>query len=451
MANDLWRIGAVVVLVLLNGFFVAAEYSFVSARRTRIDQLAAEGSSRARLVQRAMGDTNRFISATQTGVTLMSLLLGAIGEPALEEVIEPLFAIFLPAQTAFFTATGVAFIVALVIVTYVEIIIGEQVPKMLALQKAETTILIVAPVVRQISIIFRPIIDSLYWSTKVCLKALGLKYQGERNVVYSEEELKMLVNASTAGGVLEVSEERMINRVFEFANLTAAQIMVPRTEISAVPVDISLQDLTQIALREHHTRFPVYDRSLDNIIGAVHTKDLVGILGSQQSAQFSVLQILRQVLTIPETKPIDDLMADMQRRRNHMAIVIDEYGGTSGLVTMEDVLERIVGDVQDEFQTEEPDVQPLSDGSYIINGLLSVEEFTDRFGYSFDDTEYNTVGGVVFGELGREPVVGDEVDLDFGHFWVVAMDGLRISKLRVKLKTARPRDRIETPAGETSA
>ncbi len=431
IVEDLWRIVSVVVLVLINAFFVAAEYSFVSARRTRIKQLAEEGSIRARLVQRAMRDTNRYIATTQAGVTLMSLLLGAIGEPAIEHIIEPLFTSFLPHNAAFVSAAAVSFIIALALVTYVEIVLGEQVPKMLALQKAEGTVLVTAPITLRIALLIRPIIAAIYWGTRVVLKAVGLKYQSEQSLVYTEEELMMLVTASTASGVLEKTEERIINRVLTFTDLTASQVMVPRTEISAVPVTISLQELTNRAIEERHTRYPVYDGTLDNIIGVVHTKDLVRVLSARQPpARFRVTQILRDVLSVPETQPLDDLLTEMQRRRNHMAIVIDEYGGTSGLVTLEDVLERIVGNVQDEFEAPEPDVRRLPDGSLIVNGLLSVDDFNEVAGTELSETDFNTIGGVVFGQLGRKPEVGDEVELDFGRLRVEALDGLRVARVR---------------------
>lgn len=427
----MWRILAVLALVAVNGFFVAAEFALVSSRRTRIDQMVAEGSVRAKLVQRAMKDPNRFISAAQVGITIASLLLGAIGEPAVEHILEPAFHALLPGQVAFITSRGVAFALSLLLITYLHIVLGEQLPKMLALQRAEGTILFTAQFTERLALVFRPMIAALYWGTALVLKLLGLKWQGEHSLVYTEEELKMLVTASTASGVLERSEEQLINRVFSFTDMDAAQVMVPRTEMSCVPIKTSLSELTELATRDGHTRFPVYDGSLDNIVGVVHTKDLVRVLGNGSGSRFDIRQILRDVLTVPEAQPVNDLMAEMRRRRNHMAIVIDEYGGTAGLVTLEDLLERIVGDVQDEFQAEEPDVQKLPEGGALVNGLLTVDEFNEALDMEVEDSDYNTIGGVVFGKLGRKPEVGDVVDLDSATLRVEAMDGLRIDKLRV--------------------
>lgn len=431
-----WRILAVLVLVFINGFFVAAEFALVSVRPTRIDQLVAEGSARAKLVKRAMDDPNRFISAAQVGITIASLLLGALGEPALAHIFEPIFDTFLPERLGFITSHTVAFVLALVAITYLHIVLGEQVPKMLALQRAEGTIMNTAGITQRLALIFRPLIAALYWGTEVILKVLGLKWQGEHSLVYSEEELKMLVTASTQSGVLDESEQQIINRVFSFTDMTADQVMVPRTEMSCVPVNVSLQALIDLAVRDGHTRFPVYDGTIDNIVGVVHTKDLVRVLGGSRAARFNIRQILRDVLTVPETMPVDDLMREMQQRRNHMAIVIDEYGGTAGLVTLEDLLERLVGDVQDEFQAEEPDVERLPEGGAMINGLVSVDEFNEAFDVQIEDPDYNTIGGVVFGKLGRKPEVGDTVEVDSMTLCVEAMDGLRIAKLRMTQNSA---------------
>lgn len=440
-----WRLLAVLALVFINGFFVAAEFALVTVRRTRIDQLAAEGSARARLVQRAMEDPNRFISAAQVGITIASLLLGAVGEPAIAHIIEPLLDRFLPHEASLITSHTVAFVVALVIITYMHIVLGEQVPKMLALQRAEGTILYTAQLTQRLALITRPLIAALYWGTEFVLKLLRLQWQGEHSLVYSEEELKMVVAASTARGELEQTEERIINRVFSFTDLDAEDVMVPRTEMSCVPVNISLPDLLEQVKQVRHTRFPVYDGNLDNVIGVIHTKDLVRVLAENDGRRFNIRQILREVLTVPETMDLDDLMAEMQRRRIHMAILIDEYGGTSGLVTLEDLLERLVGDVQDEFQTEEPDVQHLPEGSSLVNGLLSIDEFNEALGAHIEDPDYNTVGGAVFGKLGRKPEVGDTVELDSVTLCVEALDGLRIAKLRVT-SNGKPPDEVSVKA-----
>ena len=447
-----WRLAAVLALVFINGFFVAAEFALVSVRRTRIDQLVSEGSARARLVQRAIDDPNRFISAAQVRITVASLLLGALGEPTIATIVDPFFARFLPAEGAFLTSHAVAFVIAISLITYMHIVLGEQVPKMLALQRAEGTILTTAQLTQRLATLTRPLIALLYWGTEAILKLLRLEWQGEHSLVYSEEELRMVVKASTASGVLDQSEEQLINRVFSFTDMEAAQVMVPRTEMSCVPVKITLPELTRHAVEEGHTRFPVYDGTIDNVIGVVHSKDLVRVLGTSnqypnRNGRFEIRQILRDVLTVPETLGVDALMAEMQRKRTHMAIVIDEYGGTSGLVTLEDLLERIVGDVQDEFQTEEPDVQHLPDGGVLVNGLLSVDELNEALDTELEDADYNTIGGVVFGTLGRKPEVGDIVEVEgLGSVRVEALDGLRIAKLFVRLPEGRASRPELTPA-----
>lgn len=428
MSSDLLKLAAVFGLVLINGVFVAAEFALVSARQTRIEQLVAHGNRMARLVQKAMADPNRFISAAQVGITMASLALGWIAEPALSALIVPLFEPVL-GDNARISSHLAAGILAYFFVTLLHIVLGEQVPKMIALQRSEATILATAGPITWLSVPFRPLIALLYWLTGLTLRPLGLEWKGEHSLVYSEDELKMLVTASQQGGFLEASEHEMINRVFGFADVLAEQVMVHRTEMEVFHIDDDLHEVTSRVAISRHARYPVYGENLDDILGVFYVKDLYLVLSRHQEAGFTLRRLMRPPLMVAESMPLDDLLTQMKRMRTHIAIVVDEYGGTAGMVTLEDVLERIVGDVQDEFEPHSVDVQELGNGDTRISGLLSIEEINERFAIGLDDPFYNTVGGFVFGQLGRRPEVGDEVEIDGWRLKVDALDGLRIDRL----------------------
>ena len=430
LTASLLKLGAVFVLVLLNGFFVAAEFALVSVRPTRIDQLVEQGHRMARTVRRAMDDPNRFISAAQVGITMASLGLGWIAEPALATLVEPLFS-FLPDHGALVTTHLVAGVIAYFIITLLHIVVGEQVPKMIALQRSEATILASAAPVTWLSFAFRPLIALLYWLTAVVLKLLGMKWEGEHSLVYSEDELKMLVTASREKGILEESEQEMIVRVFGFGDVRVDEVMVPRTEMMALPADATLSEVTREVATAGHARYPVYDTSLDDIVGVFHAKDLYKLLARGVEGQFNLRRMVREPLTVPHSLPADDLLAEMKRSRTHVAIVVDEFGGTAGMVTLEDLLERIVGEVRDEFERQPEEVQTLDNGEARVSGLLSIDAANERFHLGIDDPIYNTLGGFVFGQLGRRPEVGDEIRADGYRLRVDALDGLRIDRLRL--------------------
>jgi CBS domain containing-hemolysin-like protein len=426
----LLKLGAVLLLVLLNGFFVAAEFALVSVRSTRIDQLIEEGNRMARLVRRAQRDPNRFISAAQVGITMASLGLGWIAEPALATVIDPPLERLLGHDSRI-SAHLIAGILAYFLITLLHIVLGEQVPKMIALQRSEATILASAGPVTWIAIPFRPLIALLYWLTAIVLKVLGLRWEGEHSLVYSEDELKMLVAASHERGILEESEQDMIVRALGFADVEAEEVMVPRTEIVAIPADATLQEAVRIVSTTGHARYPVFNENVDDVIGVFHTKDLYKLLERNALKQFNLRRMVRAPLMVPGSLPIDDLLALMKRQRTHVAIVVDEYGGTSGMVTLEDILERIVGEIHDEFETGAEDIQEMENGEARISGLLTIDEVNERFGLKIDDPIYNTIGGYVFGQLGRRPEIGDEIQSNSHIFRVEALDGLRIDRLHL--------------------
>jgi CBS domain containing-hemolysin-like protein len=426
----LLKLLAVLGLVGANGFFVAAEFGLVAVRRTRIEQLANEGNLLAVTVRGALEHLDNYIAATQLGITLSSLALGWIGEPALAHLIEPLFA-GLPGLWPQISAHIVAVVIAFTAITMLHIVLGELVPKTIALQRAEATSLFVIQPLKIFLWTFGPFIYLMNGIGNRIVRLVGLRPATGHETVHSEEELRMLVAASQESGVLEASEEEMLHKVFSFADKEAHQVMVPRTEIAAVPAELSLGDFKdQVTLDYVHTRFPVYEGSIDSIVGVIHVKDaLVGL--STNTLDQPVRTIMRPVLVVPETIHIDDLLRQLQRRRMHMAVLVDEYGGTAGIVTMEDLLEEIVGEIRDEFDVEEPGLAERQDGTWSVDGLMTIDEFNERFGLSVEEPTYDTIAGYVFGQLGRVAEVGDEVLIDGLVVRVAEMDGLRIASLQV--------------------
>lgn len=429
--SDALKLLAVFGLVLMNGFFVAAEFALVSARPTRINQLAEEGNWSARTVQKAMADPNRFISACQVGITLASLALGWIAEPAIAHLIDPILEpIF--GDISLISSHVISAAIALFIVTLLHIVIGEQVPKMVALQRSERTVLVSAPVVNWLSIPFRPVIALLYWLTDKVLGLLGLHWEGEHSLVYTEDELKMLVTASRMSGYLEASEQEMIERVFQFADIMADEAMVPRTEMIALSVEATYDEVLETVLDSGHSRFPVYREDLDDILGFFYSKDLLRANQAPEQREFKLRQWLRPAVFVPEHMPLDELLATMRAKQSHSVIVVDEFGGTAGLVTLEDVLERIVGDVDDGASESGPDVEHLGNGVVRLSGLMSIQDVNDQFGTDITDPFYNSLGGFVFGQIGRRPAIGDEVVANEHVFRVAELDGLRIDRVDVE-------------------
>jgi putative hemolysin len=432
---SLWGLLGIVALVGANGFFVAGEFALVKVRKTRIDQLVEEGHRVARVTQRQIAHLDSYIAATQLGITLASLALGWIGEPALAAVIDPPLQL-VTGSVSHELADGIAIAISFTLITLFHIVLGELVPKSIALQRTEGTALFIARPLYVFARVFGPIVALMNGIGNAVVRLLGLASGGAHVSVHSVEELEMLVSQSREAGVLDPSEEVLLRRVFDFADTTAQQVMTPRTEIVAAPRGVTAAALAELVRVERYTRIPVYEGDLDNIVGLIHVKDLVPrLLGPAHAAPFAVEEILRPVLRAPETAHIESLLAQMQARKAHMTVVIDEYGGTAGIVTLEDIIEEIFGDVRDEFDTRESDtqaeVEPLPGGGASVDGRMKVSDFAGRFGLDLRDSAYETVGGLVFGLLGRAPALGDSVPLGAYHLQVEALDHLRIARLRV--------------------
>jgi CBS domain containing-hemolysin-like protein len=433
LAGILWRLSGILALVLANGFFVAAEFSIVTVRKTRVDQLVAEGRTRARAVRRAVSEPDRYIAATQLGITMASLGLGWIGEPALASLIQPLFE-FLPSPLAVTTAHSIAVAVAFAVITALHITVGELAPKTIALERSEATALLVVGPTELFMKAFWPFIHAMNGMGRAIVNLIGLRGAGRHALVHSEEELKMLVTASQEAGVLEEHEEQMLHRVFGFSDLTAGQVMVPRTELAAIAADASREALLEQLGRAGYPTLPVYRNNLDTVVGILHVTDVIKAIAAGQR-EINAGALAREALTVPETLAADDLLAALQRRGVREAIVIDEYGGTAGLVTFEWLMERIVGDLVAVGHAGRITVRP--DGSADIDGLALVTDVNEQFDLRIDEEIYTTVGGYVLGRIGRRARVGDVIEVDGRTMRVLALDGLRVAKVWLSTRVTR--------------
>jgi CBS domain containing-hemolysin-like protein len=419
-----WRLVGVLALVFANGFFVAAEFAIVTVRKTRIDQLIAEGHRGARAVRRAITDPDSYIAATQLGITMASIGLGWIGEPMLASLFQPALT-FLPTGIAETTAHSIAVAVAFAVVTALHITLGELAPKTIALERSEATALLVVKPTELFMRAFWPFIKLLNSTGRGIVRLIGLQGSGGYAMVHSEEELKMLVTASQEAGVLEEHEEQMLHRVFAFSDLTAGQVMIPRTELVAIPFEESGARLLHQISRGGYSTLPVYRKNLDNVVGILHVIDVVKALAAGESEK-SAGAIAREALTVPETMRADDLLATLRQRGVREAIVIDEYGGTAGFVNFEWLMEGIVGDLGAKGAAR---VTVRDDGSAEIDGLALVPDINKQFGLHIDESTYTTMGGYVLGRLGRRPRMGEVIELEGRRLRITALDGLRVAKV----------------------
>jgi magnesium and cobalt exporter, CNNM family len=430
----------VVGLILLNGYFVAAEYAIVNVRRTRLEQLVSEGNGAARAALRGKNHIDSVVAASQLGITMASLGVGWLGEPALASLLEPIFAEFLPLEAALVSGHAVATVIAFAGITFLHVILGEQIPKIASLNNAESIALAFTRPMLLFVTVFRPFIQIANAVTAAALRLLGMAPAGGHELVHSVEELRMIVEQSSEAGFLDQEENEIAQRALGLGDLSARDVMVPRTEMSTVPTTVTYAELQQKIVAEGHSRFPVYQSSIDNVVGIVHVKDLIKYqLDGGAAADFNVRRIMREPLFVPETLPANELLATMRRLKRHVAIAVDEYGGTGGLVTLDDIVERLVGSVQDEFEEPELHIQRQPDGTYLVNGLVNLAELSEALGLEIESDDYSTIGGYVFGLLGRRPQVGDLVQDPQTRLSarVEALDGLRIALLTVVLPPGR--------------
>ena len=437
----------IVILLLSNGFFVASEFAMVKVRKTRIEQLVNEGNGTAKVAMEALKDLDKFIAAVQLGVTISSIGLGWVGESTLARIVEPIFA-FLPGISHSIATHTVSVSIAFALITFLHVVIGELVPKSIALEYTEKTALFVAKPMHFITWIFNPFIWLLNGFGNTLLNMLHIPHSHKGSLVHSTEELDMLVNQSYNGGVLNETEKEMLHNVFKFSDLTAKQVMIPRTDMICIPDDMTLDELNKLAAESQYTRYPVYSETIDHIIGLIHVKDLYGL--SIKNEERPLKSLLRDILLVPETITMDNLVLEFKKRKGQMAIVIDEFGGTSGLITLEDVLEEIFGEVQDEFDEEEEcDIKEVEPDKFIANAMMRIDEFAEFFDIpedAIDDEDVDTIAGLVVKLLGHIANLGDSAQFRNLTFNVKEVDGARITKLeivRTTIEDASSEDREE--------
>ncbi len=421
----------VAALILLNAFFVAGEYALVTSRRTRMQELADQGNRSARAVLRIVSDPPRFIAAMQLGVTATSLGIGALGEHALAKAFDPL------------VASAIAVLFAFFIITFLHVVVGELVPKGIALGYSERTALAVSAPVRGFFVVFKPLIWVLQRSSELILRALGLQPPGGEMEVYTEAELKMLLSRSREEGEIEEQEQEMLYKVFDFADKEVSAVMVPRPEVVALSIDLPPEEALAAVIESPYTRYPVYRDSIDQVVGILHVRDLFSALNDRGLQAVRLDQILRPAHIVPETKDLAALLGEFRRTNQHMAIVVDEYGELEGIVTLEDLLEEIVGEIEDEFDLPNESVERLEDGRVRIHGTFPVDDFNEQFGRALPVEDYHTIGGFVFGLLGRQPEPGDQAAHDGCRFKVLEVEGSRIERVEVELDEPQREHQLE--------
>lgn len=420
----------VFVLLLVNGFFVSAEFAIVRARRTRIEQLTKDGNVDAKLALKALEDMNFFIAAVQVGVTIASIGIGWFGSPTIEKMMAPILS-GLSATNAYVAHTITA-IIAFLVITFLHVVIGEQVPKCIALQYPEKISLYVAKPMDLFMNISKPFVWVLNVACNGILKLFRVPVNSAR-VVHTIEDLDLLVDTSYDEGVLNETEKDMLHNVFKFSDLTAREVMIPRTDMICVPLEMPLEELNKLATENQYTRYPVYEGDIDHITGLIHVKDLYSL--SIKDEVCPIEKIQRKVMLVPETITMDNLVREFKKNKGQMAVVVDEFGGTSGIITLEDVLEEIFGDVQDEFDEEaEIDIKEIKPNHYLANGMMRLDELANYFDVpdeNMEDEDVDTIAGLVIKELGRIAQLDDVVKFNGFTFTVKEVDGARITKLLI--------------------
>jgi putative hemolysin len=427
------RILVVLLLVLGSAVFVAAEYALITARRARLEERALGGNRGARAALRLMDEPVRFISSTQLGITIFAILIGAIGEPLISDLMEPPL------------SAGVSFLIAFAILTYFSVVLGELVPKAAALQKAEAIAVVLAVPLDFLGRLVHPIVWLLQVSANAVLRVLRIKPAPAGMFAYTREDIRYSVAAAEDVGQLQEAEEEMLYKVFDFASKEVSEVMVPRPDVVAISVEMPPEEALRAVVDSPFTRYPVYRGSLDEILGILHVRDLFGAIHDRGIATVELESIVRPAYVVPETKDLAALLADFRREKQHMAIVIDEYGDMDGIVTLEDVLEEIVGDIEDEFDLPDTSIERIDETHIRIDGTYTIDDFNEEFGTGLEQEDFHTMAGLVFGELGRAPEVGDAVRSDGVRLKVLEVEGSRIMKLEVEFGTD------EAPTDEPAA
>ncbi|MGQ9516828.1 MAG: hemolysin family protein [Anaerolineae bacterium] len=428
----LLRLLVIFLLILANGYFTAMEFALVAVRRTRIAQLSAEGNRSAQLVGRLLDNPDRFIAASQLGITMASLALGWVGESTMAAIIEPPLRL-LVGRWSVAVANTAGTIAAFALITYLHIVLGEQVPKGVALRSAERTSLVAAPLMDIFFRVFRPFIVLLDSSAHVVLRWLGAGLPAGHRVAMTVEELRMVIEESQKEGLLGAELEDMVQRVLRFGDRLVREVMIPRTEVLAVEKGATLGQVLRLFVDSRHARFPVYEGNLDNIVGIIAMKDVLAAVALGESDRSSSIEpLIRPAFCIPETRKVGTLFSEMRERHIQMAVVLDEYGGTAGIVTLEMLTEEIMGEISEEWSVSEPALEPLGSHTFRVNAQRRIEEVNDDLGLNLPESEdYETLAGFILYHLQAIPTVGQVFRYQDAEFTIVEMEGLRIETVEI--------------------
>jgi CBS domain containing-hemolysin-like protein len=425
---NLLNIIIVFILVFLNAFFVATEFAMVKVRKSRIETLVAEGDKSAMHTLTVVNDLNLYLSGCQLGITLASLGLGWVGEPAVAHMLEPLFELFHMPASLLHT---VSFILGFSIITSFHIVLGELVPKSLAITSAEKIAMKTAYPLMLFYKVSYPVMWAFNNTTNLILKVFGVSQAGEHDAAHTDQEIKLLVAQSYEQGLVDKSELTLVDNIFDFSETTVKDIMVPRTDMECIFAEDSFDDIIAYALGQQLTRYPVCMDSKDNIIGFVHIKDLYK--KKIEDTNPDIRDIIREVKFVPESMSISELLMKFKKEKAQMVVINDEYGGTSGLVTIEDVLEEIVGEIHDEFDMDEgSEITKTEEGGYIIDGKVLLEDINQMLDMDIDAENIDTIGGWVYSELKKYPAVKDKIQYADYDFIVLECDDRRINKVQIK-------------------
>jgi CBS domain containing-hemolysin-like protein len=422
---------AALLLVALNGLFVAAEFAFVKIRTSKVEEMVREGKASAGIVKEAIQNLDGYLAVCQLGITIASLGLGALGEPAIASLIEPLLG---PLGVSEGPLHVVAFVLGFGIITFLHVVFGELAAKSFAIANPEGTSRLVAPFMKFFYYAFRPGVWLFNGTANAFVRMFGVPPASEGEEAHSEEELRLIIGQSTEQGVLKEDEEGMLRAVIQLEETRAREIMVPRPNVESLHAEMRLEELFSVVAEGNHTRYPIFeDDSGDRIIGMIHAKDVLRAAkdAGDLEAAVTARDLKRDVLTIPENRSVDKILKDLRAQGLQMAVVIDEWGSFEGLLTIEDIVEEIVGEIRDEFDEEGIGIQEHN-GGYSIDGRLPIRDVNEALGSEFESEDFDTIGGLVLGHLGRAPEVGDELVLDGHVFRVNEVDGTRVASLTVQ-------------------
>jgi magnesium and cobalt exporter, CNNM family len=422
--SDFLRILLIFLLVAGNAVFVAGEYALVSARRSRLQERAEAGSRGARSALRLMDTPVVFISTVQVGITVFGIAMGAVGTPLLEGYFDPV------------VAAGIAFVLAFLILTYLGVVLGELVPKAIALQRAESLAVGLAPWIELLARIAKPVVWVLQVSAHWIARLFGIEPAPSGVLAHTEEDIRMIVAEGRQSGVVEQVEEELIYKAFDFAEKEVHDVMVPRPEVVMISVDLPAQECLDAIVDSPYTRYPAYRDSVDEILGILHVRDLFSALYDRGIENVHIEELLRPAHFVPETKDLAPLLAEFRRTNQHMAIVVDEYGSVQGIVTLEDLLEELVGEIEDEYDLPDDSLTRIDEHTVRVDGTYPIDDFNEQFKTELPKDDYHTLAGFVFGALGRAPETGDEVVWNGLRFGVIEVEGNRIEQLDVEFLPA---------------